>query len=59
MTELIKVNETLQHLEYELEYFKGELEYSYRKRHRIAPSWLYERIHHLEKQIKRLKRKEK
>ncbi|MBQ2658609.1 MAG: hypothetical protein IJF87_08590 [Erysipelotrichaceae bacterium] len=36
----------------DLEYWKGLLEYEYRREHKIAPSWLYEKIHHLEKQIK-------
>ena len=43
---------TIEELLYDLKYCKGLLEYDYRREHKIAPSWLYERIHQLEKQIK-------
>lgn len=43
---------SLKELEYQLECWKGELEHSYRREHKIAPSWLYERIHRLEETIR-------
>lgn len=43
---------TIEELLSDLKYWKGLLEYDYRREHKIAPSWLYEKIHHLEKQIK-------
>lgn len=43
---------TIEELLSDLKCWKGLLEYDYRREHKIAPSWLYEKIHHLEKQIK-------
>ena len=43
---------TIEELLSDLKYCKDILKYEYREEHKIAPSWLYERIHHLEKQIK-------
>lgn len=44
--------EAIEELLYDLKCWKGLLEHDYRREHKIAPSWLYEKIHHLEKQIK-------
>ena len=43
---------TIEELLSYLEYLKDLLEYEYRREHRIAPSWLYEKIHRLEERIK-------
>lgn len=43
---------TIKELLSDLKCWKGLLEHDYRREHKIAPSWLYEKIHHLEKQIK-------
>ena len=43
---------TIEELLSDLKCWKGLLEHDYRREHKIAPSWLYEKIHHLEKQIK-------
>ena len=43
---------TIEELLSDLEYWEGLLEHDYRREHKIAPSWLYEKIHHLKKQIK-------
>lgn len=43
---------TIEKLLSDLKYWKDTLEYEYRREHKIAPSWLYEKIHNLEKQIK-------
>lgn len=43
---------TIEELLSDLKYWKDWLEHDYRREHKIAPSWLYEKIHHLEKQIK-------
>ena len=43
---------TIEQLRSDLNMWKGELEHSYRKEHKIAPSWLYEKIHRLEEQIR-------
>ena len=43
---------TINELLSDLKCWKGLLEHDYRREHKIAPSWLYEKIHHLEKQIK-------
>ena len=50
---------TIEELLAELDYCKSLLEHEYRREHRIAPAWLYEKIHLLEDQIRWLKRKEK
>ncbi len=44
---------TIEKLLSDLKYWEDTLEYEYRREHKIAPSWLYEKIHNLEKQIKR------
>lgn len=46
---------TIEELISDLKYCKCLLKYEYRREHKIAPSWLYERIHQLEKQIKEKK----
>lgn len=43
---------TIEEILSDLEYWKGLLEHDYRREHKIAPSWLYEKIHRLEKRIK-------
>ena len=50
---------TVEELHSNLDYLKSLLEHEYRREHKIAPSWLYEKIHLLEDQIRWLKGKEK
>ena len=50
---------TIEELLYDLKCWKGLLEHDYRREHKIAPSWLYEKIHRLEKIIKQEKENDK
>ena len=46
---------TIEELLSDLKCWKGLLEHDYRREHKIAPSWLYEKIHRLEKIVKQEK----
>ena len=50
---------TIEELLSDLKCWKGLLEHDYRREHKIAPSWLYEKIHRLEKIIKQEKENDK
>ncbi len=50
---------TIEELLSDLDYWKSLLEHEYRREHKIAPSWLYEKIHLLEDRIRWSKEKEK